>query len=202
MDRDNIVYTIEDNIVDTIERGGKAPKAPPTYEEVVAYIREHHPGVSPDKFYGYYEARGWHLSGGQKVKNWKALVRNWAAREGDYNLKRQGKGAAHPEQERFDELADTHRRSDLKALIDRWQSQEPEGQPQDNRMTALRAAKEAYAEAMREGTDDEYREFWPLVYPNGPYRPGARAATPEEAAKMKEQNDRYFQELLKMNGRA
>lgn len=125
LNTDNIEDTIEKKIVDTIERGGKAPKAPPSYEEVVEYIREHHPGVSPEKFYSYYEARGWHLGGGQKVKNWKALARNWASREGDYNRK---KSAAYttglvpsrpltPEEQAKRDAASLENQRQLKALL-------------------------------------------------------------------------------------
>ena len=52
---------------------------PPTVEEVRAYCEERGNGIKADSFVDYYEARGWKLSNGCKVKDWKALVRRWEA---------------------------------------------------------------------------------------------------------------------------
>ena len=50
---------------------------PPTVEDVRAYCEERGNGIKPDSFVDYYAARGWKLSNGCKVKDWKALVRRW-----------------------------------------------------------------------------------------------------------------------------
>ena len=50
---------------------------PPTVEEVRAYCEERGNGIKADSFVDYYAARGWKLSNGCKVKDWKALVRRW-----------------------------------------------------------------------------------------------------------------------------
>lgn len=50
---------------------------PPTVEEVKAYCEERGNGIKADSFVDYYEARGWKLSNGCSVKDWKALVRRW-----------------------------------------------------------------------------------------------------------------------------
>ena len=55
---------------------------PPTVEEVSQYCMERKNGIDPQHFIDYYEARGWELSKGRKVKDWRACVRTW---EGNQN---------------------------------------------------------------------------------------------------------------------
>lgn len=50
---------------------------PPTVEEVYNYCQERNNGIDAEKFVDYYQARGWELSKGRKVKDWKACVRTW-----------------------------------------------------------------------------------------------------------------------------
>ena len=49
---------------------------PPTREEVKAYCQERNKGVDPDKWYDFYESKGW-MVGKNKMKDWKASVRTW-----------------------------------------------------------------------------------------------------------------------------
>lgn len=56
---------------------------PPSVEEVTAYCRERHNGIDPEHFIDYYTARGWDLSKGRKMKDWKAAVRTWEKNEKD-----------------------------------------------------------------------------------------------------------------------
>lgn len=49
----------------------------PSVEEVREYCEERSNGIDPQGFIDYYSARGWKLSNGCKVKDWKALVRRW-----------------------------------------------------------------------------------------------------------------------------
>ena len=49
---------------------------PPTREEVKAYCQERNKGVNPDKWYDFYESKGW-MVGKNKMKDWKASVRTW-----------------------------------------------------------------------------------------------------------------------------
>ena len=37
--------------------------------------------MSVEQFYDYYDAIGWKFKGGKRVRNWKALMRNWARKE-------------------------------------------------------------------------------------------------------------------------
>ena len=50
---------------------------PPTLSEVAQYCTERTNGIDPQYFLDYYAARGWVLSNGKKVKDWKACVRTW-----------------------------------------------------------------------------------------------------------------------------
>ena len=49
---------------------------PPTIIEIKDYCTERKNRVDPNKFYNHYESNGW-LVGKNKMKNWKAAVRNW-----------------------------------------------------------------------------------------------------------------------------
>ena len=53
---------------------------PPTLEEVIAYCRERKNTVEANKFIDHYEANGW-MRGKNKIKDWKACVRTWEAKE-------------------------------------------------------------------------------------------------------------------------
>ena len=53
---------------------------PPTYEEVKAYCDERKNGIDPQHFIDYYQARGWVLSNGKKMVDFKAAVRTWEQR--------------------------------------------------------------------------------------------------------------------------
>ena len=52
----------------------------PTVEEIRAYCQERGNGIDPQRFYDFYEAKGW-LVGSQPMKDWQAAVRTWEGRE-------------------------------------------------------------------------------------------------------------------------
>lgn len=59
----------------------KKPKfTPPTLEEVKAYCLESGHRIDEQRFIDYYESNGW-MVGRNKMRDWKAAVRNWAKRE-------------------------------------------------------------------------------------------------------------------------
>ena len=69
------------------EKGIKADKphsrnrfSPPTVDEVKAYCQEQGYFVDAERFVDHYESNGW-MVGKNKMKNWKAAVRSWKARE-------------------------------------------------------------------------------------------------------------------------
>ena len=48
----------------------------PTVKELEEYCKERNNNVNPNKFFDFYESKGW-LVGKTKMKNWKAAVRTW-----------------------------------------------------------------------------------------------------------------------------
>jgi len=61
--------------------GGKSKGrfCPPTLEEVQAYCQERKNNVDPQRFMDHYRSNGW-MVGKNKMKDWKAAVRNWESR--------------------------------------------------------------------------------------------------------------------------
>lgn len=53
---------------------------PPTVEEVKQYCREKGYSLEAERFADYYESNGW-MVGKNKMKDWKAAVRNWNRKE-------------------------------------------------------------------------------------------------------------------------
>ena len=54
---------------------------PPTVEEVRAYCQERNNGIDPEAFVDYYTANGWTQGRGKPIKDWRAAVRTWEARD-------------------------------------------------------------------------------------------------------------------------
>ena len=52
----------------------------PTMEEIGAYCRERGNGVNPQRFFDFYEAKGWKI-GKDPMQDWQAAVRTWEGRE-------------------------------------------------------------------------------------------------------------------------
>lgn len=48
----------------------------PTLEEISEYCKERNNSVDPQRFFDYYESKGW-VVGKTKMKDWKAAVRTW-----------------------------------------------------------------------------------------------------------------------------
>ena len=63
------------------KKRGEHRFTPPTVEEVAAYCRERGNSINPEYFVDYYAARGWVLSNGKQVRDWRACVRTWEQRE-------------------------------------------------------------------------------------------------------------------------
>jgi len=53
----------------------------PTRDEVAGFLEEIGSSIDPDYFIDYYNARGWEIRPRQKMKDWKATIRNWNRRE-------------------------------------------------------------------------------------------------------------------------
>lgn len=72
-DNDNV----NDNVNDIKESEEKKPRFyPPTLEELKKYIADNKYNVDPERFIDYYTANGWTV-GKNRMKDWKAAVRNW-----------------------------------------------------------------------------------------------------------------------------
>lgn len=70
-DNDNV------NVNDIKESEEKKPRFyPPTLEELKKYIADNKYNVEPERFIDYYTANGWTV-GKNRMKDWKAVVRNW-----------------------------------------------------------------------------------------------------------------------------
>ena len=52
----------------------------PTVEEIREYCQERNNSVDPEKFFDFYESKGW-VVGKQPMKDWKACVRTWEKRQ-------------------------------------------------------------------------------------------------------------------------
>ena len=55
----------------------------PTLEEVKAYCKERGTDVDADRFFNYYEARGWKTKN-EPIRDWKALFRTWEPKPADH----------------------------------------------------------------------------------------------------------------------
>lgn len=53
---------------------------PPTLDEVEAYCKERNNNVDAERFIDFYSSKGWFV-GKNKMKDWKAAVRNWERSE-------------------------------------------------------------------------------------------------------------------------
>ena len=71
---DNDNYNVNDNVY--MENDTKT-FSPPSKEEVRSYCTEMKLGINADKFFEYYATRGWTLSRGQPIEDWKAAARYW-----------------------------------------------------------------------------------------------------------------------------
>lgn len=52
----------------------------PSLEEVISYCKERKNNVDPERWYNFYQAKGW-LIGKNKIKDWKAAVRTWEKKQ-------------------------------------------------------------------------------------------------------------------------
>lgn len=66
---------------------------PPTVEEVRAYCDERKNGIDPQSFIDFYSAKGW-MIGSNKMKDWRAAIRNWETRRRNDGWAGRGVGVA------------------------------------------------------------------------------------------------------------
>ena len=91
----------------------------PTVAEISEYCRERGNNVDPQRFYDFYEAKGWKV-GNQPMKDWQAAVRTWEGRD-SARPRDQGSGFAKKtakpriDQHDYDDEALSHLLVDLDA---------------------------------------------------------------------------------------
>ena len=61
---------------------------PPTLQLIQDYIQEKRLNVDAEYFLDYYATRGWKLSKGVDMKDWKAALRTWSRKETDVKLQK------------------------------------------------------------------------------------------------------------------
>lgn len=70
-------YDHDNDLKENTLKGVKEKRfAPPTVEDVNAYCREKGYSVDAERFVDFYESKGW-MVGKNRMKDWKAAVRNW-----------------------------------------------------------------------------------------------------------------------------
>lgn len=102
--KDKDKYKDKDNILPPYGRESKARGtrfAPPTLDEVQAYIAERGSSVDAQRFIDFYASKGW-MVGKNPMKDWKAAVRTWEKR-GNYETA--PRAGWKPERKSWAELA-------------------------------------------------------------------------------------------------
>ena len=93
---------------------------PPTLEEVKAYCLERNNNIDAEYFIDFQEARGWVLSNGKKMKDWKATIRTWE--KNNYNKRTSSNGskdnAINVVKEVMEEYRNEQQRNDSSITID------------------------------------------------------------------------------------
>lgn len=85
--KNNEKETIKKEKVD-FEKKSKIFKIP-TVEEIKNYCEERKNFVDPEKFFNFYQSKGW-LVGKSKMKDWKAAVRTWEKSNSNQNQQQNG----------------------------------------------------------------------------------------------------------------
>lgn len=67
-------------------------------EEVAAYCKERNNKVDPQRFWDFYEAKGWKI-GKSPMKDWKACVRTWESDEQKTTPKKGAKASKYDRRE-------------------------------------------------------------------------------------------------------
>ena len=76
-DNDNEKEVSKDTIKESVkEKSPTSRFVPPTIEQIRDYCIERNNLVDPERFYNFYQAKGW-MVGKNKMKDWKAAVRTW-----------------------------------------------------------------------------------------------------------------------------
>jgi hypothetical protein len=74
----NNADSVSDSVSDSVndKRNKEENIIPPTLGIVKEYCKERNNNVDPEKWFNFYEAKGW-MIGKNKMKDWRAAVRTW-----------------------------------------------------------------------------------------------------------------------------
>lgn len=78
----NVNEKEKENVLTGQKPDAPAPKSrfvKPSISQIKDYCKERNNGIDAERFFDYYEAKGW-LVGKSPMKDWKAAVRNWENR--------------------------------------------------------------------------------------------------------------------------
>ena len=113
-DRDRDIYVVDK------PQQTRTHFTPPTLDEVKAYCIERNNNIDAEYFIDFQEARGWVLSNGKKMKDWKATIRTWE--KNNFNRKTVNKNnkedAINVVKELMNEYADEQSTKDNCCTID------------------------------------------------------------------------------------
>lgn len=81
----NVYVNVNDNVNDkkkdtSVSKEKASRFVPPTLEDIKAYCEEKGYKLDYDRFIDYYTSNGW-MVGKNKMKDWRACVRNWARKD-------------------------------------------------------------------------------------------------------------------------
>lgn len=69
----------EDININTLSNKGRSRFQKPSLEDIRSYCQERRNQVDPERFFNFYESKGW-MVGKSPMKDWKAAVRTWEQR--------------------------------------------------------------------------------------------------------------------------
>ncbi len=84
---------INNNIKENIKEKSGSRFSPPTIDEIRNYIIDKGYSFDAESFFDFYESKGWFV-GKNKMKDWKAAVRNWARGEEERQVKQRRKAVS------------------------------------------------------------------------------------------------------------
>lgn len=113
---ENNVYTMDTTCIRSIDKNSivensieyKERFKKPSIEEIEEYCKERKNGIDAERFYNFYESKGWYV-GKNKMKDWKACVRTWEKKINDnlptwFNQDIKVKEMTKEEQQEMDDL--------------------------------------------------------------------------------------------------
>lgn len=77
----------EVSITKVIDTARVTRSKPKDVSEVEAYCTERSNGIDPQRFFDHYSANGWRQANGNTIRDWKAAVRTWERRQGEFGTK-------------------------------------------------------------------------------------------------------------------